>query len=122
MKSLLEGGTAARAAGSAIKMGVQAGTEGALTGVGQTVSEVALSDEPMNAEAIAARLGSNMLFSGGTAASVIEMLAHDRVGSRAAERRLASQCGNPGFGAEIPRPSHWDRTLRDRPVWRWHSM
>jgi hypothetical protein len=67
LQSLTSGGSAAaRAAGAGIKLGARGAAEGALVGVQQTVSEVALSDDPMNAEAIAAELGSNVLLGGAT--------------------------------------------------------
>lgn len=70
VEGLMGGGALARAAGSAVKLGVQAGTEGAIAGVGQTVSQVALSEDPMSAEAIASALGSNMLYGASSAAGV----------------------------------------------------
>lgn len=64
VRGLEAGGTLARAGASALRGGAQAATEGALFGAGQTVSDVSLSVDPMNAEAIAAHLGGNMLFGG----------------------------------------------------------
>lgn len=64
VEALAGGGLASRAVAKAAQYGTQAATEGALMGAQQTVTEVALSQDPMNAEAIAASLGSNMLYGG----------------------------------------------------------
>lgn len=64
VEALAGGGLASRAVAKAAQYGAQAATEGALMGAQQTVTEVALSEDPMNAEAIAASLGSNMLYGG----------------------------------------------------------
>lgn len=57
-------GAGARAAAA----GVGAATEGAIFGVGETVSDVALSEDPMNGEAIYATLKSNVLLGAKTGA------------------------------------------------------
>lgn len=91
IESLMGGGTLARATGAAAKLGARAGAEGALMGVTQTAQEVALSADPMNAEAIAAALGSNMLHSGLTAGGVGAGLGGLGSVARAAAVRARSQ-------------------------------
>ena len=57
-----EGAGAMRAIATAAKAGA---VEGALQGVGQTISEVALSEDPLTVEQIAASLGTNVLLGAG---------------------------------------------------------
>lgn len=57
-------GILARAGAAAVRTGL----EGGAIGVGQTISDVALSKDPMTAETIAAHLGKNVLAGAGTGA------------------------------------------------------
>lgn len=60
----LLGRAAARAGTSAVRMG----TEGAVYGAGQGISDVALSKDPMSAEAIIGDIGQHILFGAGAGA------------------------------------------------------
>lgn len=62
------GGILSRAAARAGTAAVQMGTEGALYGAGQGISDVALSQDPMSAEAIIGDLGHHILVGGGLGA------------------------------------------------------
>lgn len=111
VRGLEAGGTLARAGASALRGGAQAATEGALFGAGQTVSEVSLSADPMNAEAIAAHLGGNMLFGGLTAgaagaglSALGSMARAAAVRARNAGNRLADDISASAPGLPIVPP------------------
>lgn len=59
-------GTGGGAAAQIARAGVAGTVEGGIQGVGQGVSELALSDDPLTMERIASTLGSNMLYGGAT--------------------------------------------------------
>lgn len=109
MRALEAGGTASRLLGGAASLGARAGTEGAIFGAGSGISDVALSDDPMNAEAIAAKLGGNMLFGGlvgsgaGVALSGLGSLAKAAaVRTRNAASRWADGVAEEAAKAPVP--------------------
>lgn len=93
IRALDAGGAAARLLGGAAKMGTQAATEGVLFGAGAGVSDLALSKDPINAEAIASELGGNMLFGGLTAGAAGVGLSALGSAARAAAVRVRNAAG-----------------------------
>jgi hypothetical protein len=77
LEGLAGGGVLARAAARAVPTLAQGATEGAVFGFGEGVSHVALSENPMSAEAIAGKLGSSALYGAGAglAAGSLGLLA-----------------------------------------------
>lgn len=61
-------GTGGGAAAQLVRGGVAGGVEGGIQGVGSAVSELALSDDPLTMERIAAAMKSNVMFGGGAGA------------------------------------------------------
>lgn len=98
-------GKAARAAaGGGLKGAAAAGaTEGGLLGVGQTVSDLALSDDPMSAEAVAGGLAKHVLLGGalgGAGGALGELVGRAAGKAREGLRRmgddLAASAAKPG--------------------------
>lgn len=80
-----EGGGAAR---QIARSGIASGTEGVLSGAGSALSQVSLSDKPVDLERIASTFSSNMMFGGGIGGAAGSLGKAADIGLRKAKTRL----------------------------------